>query len=592
MSNRHSSQAGARPGKVPEWRQWICAAAWVLAVPPLLHERATGTRAAPETAPRPVFRDVASNWPFRYVSNNSLRGRKWFPQPMRGGVAVLDYDNDGRLDIFFTNGAQFPERKRTDPSYYNLLLRQKPDGTFEDVTEQAGLAGVDLDFNFGVAAGDYDNDGWTDLFIATAGRNVLYRNLGNGRFRDVTAASGIGTKPANTLSVAAAWFDYDRDGLLDLFVSNYTIWSPETDHRCAMSDMDLYCDPRRYLSVPHQLFRNLGKGKFADVSEKVHLNEAPGKGMGVAIADFNEDGWPDVFVANDTDPNFLFLNRQGKYLEETGLQLGVAYNENAQAGSSMGCDAKDYDNDGRVDIFYNNLRSQIWGLLRNTGETFELVSTPTRITYLSRPFSGWSNGFIDYNNDGWKDIYSSNGDVDEFNELSPQNDTMFENVEGKYFIDVSAELGSDFTRKGFQRGSAFADLNNDGAMDLIVTSLNARPRILINSGVPGRHWLLVELTGRTSPRDVIGAKVKVTTASGRTLYNHVAVSVGFMGSSDRRVHFGLGEEDRVRSVEITWPGGARQRLENVRADQILKVTEPVARPRAPATKKAKPTGGR
>lgn len=592
MSNRHSSQAGARPGKVPEWRQWICAAAWVLAVPPLLHERAAGTRAAPETAPRPVFRDVASNWPFRYVSNNSLRGRKWFPQPMCGGVAVLDYDNDGRLDIFFTNGAQFPERKRTDPSYYNLLLRQKPDGTFEDVTEQAGLAGVDLDFNFGVAAGDYDNDGWTDLFIATAGRNVLYRNLGNGRFRDVTAASGIGTKPANTLSVAAAWFDYDRDGLLDLFVSNYTIWSPETDHRCAMSDMDLYCDPRRYPSVPHQLFRNLGKGKFADVSEKVHLNEAPGKGMGVAIADFNEDGWLDVFVANDTDPNFLFLNRQGKYLEETGLQLGVAYNENAQAGSSMGCDAKDYDNDGRVDIFYNNLRSQIWGLLRNTGETFELVSTPTRITYLSRPFSGWSNGFIDYNNDGWKDIYSSNGDVDEFNELSPQNDTMFENVEGKYFIDVSAELGSDFTRKGFQRGSAFADLNNDGAMDLIVTSLNARPRILINSGVPGRHWLLVELTGRTSPRDAIGAKVKVTTASGRTLYNHVAVSVGFMGSSDRRVHFGLGEEDRVRSVEITWPGGARQRLENVRADQILKVTEPVARPRAPATKKAKPTGGR
>lgn len=592
MSNRHSSQAGARPGKVPEWRQWICAAAWVLAVPPLLHERAAGTRAAPETAPRPVFRDVASNWPFRYVSNNSLRGRKWFPQPMCGGVAVLDYDNDGRLDIFFTNGAQFPERKRTDPSYYNLLLRQKPDGTFEDVTEQAGLAGVDLDFNFGVAAGDYDNDGWTDLFIATAGRNVLYRNLGNGRFRDVTAASGIGTKPANTLSVAAAWFDYDRDGLLDLFVSNYTIWSPETDHRCAMSDMDLYCDPRRYPSVPHQLFRNLGKGKFADVSEKVHLNEAPGKGMGVAIADFNEDGWLDVFVANDTDPNFLFLNRQGKYLEETGLQLGVAYNENAQAGSSMGCDAKDYDNDGRVDIFYNNLRSQIWGLLRNTGETFELVSTPTRITYLSRPFSGWSNGFIDYNNDGWKDIYSSNGDVDEFNELSPQNDTMFENVEGKYFIDVSAELGSDFTRKGFQRGSAFADLNNDGAMDLIVTSLNARPRILINSGVPKRHWLLVELTGRRSPRDAIGAKVKVTTASGRTLYNHVAVSVGFMGSSDRRVHFGLGEEDLVRSVEITWPGGTRQKLENVRADRILKVTEPVARPRAPATKKAKPTGGR
>lgn len=521
---------------------------------------------------------MAAHWPFRYISNNSLHGRKWFPQPMCGGIAVFDYDNDGRLDIFFTNGARFPERRRTDESFYNLLLRQKPDGTFEDVTERAGLLGKDLDFNFGVAAGDYDNDGWTDLFIATAGRNVLYRNMGDGTFRDVTAVSGIGAKPPNLLSVVAAWFDYDRDGWLDLFVSNYTYWSPETDHRCAMSDKDLYCDPRRYASVPHQLFRNLGNGKFADVTGKVGLKEAPGKGMGVSIADFNGDGWLDVFVANDTDPNSLFLNRQGKYFEEVGLQLGVAYNENAQAGSSMGSDAKDYDNDGRVDIFYNNLRSQIWGLLRNTGEAFELVSTATQITYLSRPYSGWSNGFIDYNNDGWKDIYSANGDVDEFNELSPQNDTMFENVEGKRFIDVSGHLGPDFTRKGFQRGSAFADLNNDGAMDLIVTSLNTRPRILINSGGTGNHWLLVELTGRRSPRDAIGAQVKVITASGRTLYNHVAVSVGFMGSSDKRVHFGLGREDRIRSVEITWPSGLKQTLDNVKADQILKVTEPAAKP--------------
>jgi hypothetical protein len=546
----------------------------------------------PPAAPRPTFRDAAARWPFRYISNNSLYGRKWFPQPMCGGIAVLDYDNDGRLDIFFTNGARFPERRRTDPSFYNLLLRQKPDGTFEDVTERAGLLGKDLDFNFGVAAGDYDNDGWTDLFIATAGRNVLYRNMGDGSFRDVTAAAGIGSKPPDLLSVAAAWFDYDRDGWLDLFVSNYTYWSPETDHRCAMSDMDLYCDPRRYPSVPHQLFRNLGNGRFADVTARVRLDEAPGKGMGVSIADFNADGWLDVFVANDTDPNFLFLNRQGKYFEEMGLQLGVAYNENAQAGSSMGCDAKDYDNDGRVDIFYNNLRSQIWGLLRNTGQAFELVSTPTRLTYLSRPYSGWSNGFIDYNNDGWKDLYSSNGDVDEFNELSPQNDTMFENIDGKYFVDVSAELGPDFMQKGFQRGSAFGDLNNDGWMDIVVTSLNRRPRILLNSGVPGRHWLLVELTGRRSPRDAIGAAVKVTTGSGRTLYNHVAVSVGFMGSSDRRLHFGLGEETRIRTLEITWPSGVRQTLGNIAADQILKVAEPAAAKPKPAAVKPKPAGAR
>jgi len=568
--------AAASHGK-PRAALWL-ALATACVVFALFEAGLAASPAAEPAAKRPTFRDVAAHWPFRYISNNSLHGRKWFPQPMCGGIAVFDYDNDGRLDIFFTNGARFPERRRTDESFYNLLLRQKPDGTFEDVTERAGLLGKDLDFNFGVAAGDYDNDGWTDLFIATAGRNVLYRNMGDGTFRDVTAVSGIGAKPPNLLSVVAAWFDYDRDGWLDLFVSNYTYWSPETDHRCAMSDKDLYCDPRRYASVPHQLFRNLGNGKFADVTEKVGLKEAPGKGMGVSIADFNDDGWLDVFVANDTDPNFLFLNRQGKSFEEVGLQLGVAYNENAQAGSSMGCDAKDYDNDGRVDIFYNNLRSQIWGLLRNTGEAFELVSTATQITYLSRPYSGWSNGFIDYNNDGWKDIYSANGDVDEFNELSPQNDTMFENVEGKRFIDVSGELGPDFTRKGFQRGSAFADLNNDGAMDLIVTSLNTRPRILINSGGTGNHWLLVELTGRRSPRDAIGAQVKVTTASGRTLYNHVAVSVGFMGSSDKRVHFGLGREDRIRSVEITWPSGLKQTLDNVKADQILKVTEPAAKP--------------
>jgi hypothetical protein len=577
MSRRTAAFLAAASHGKPLAALWL-ALATACVIFALLEAGLAASPAAEPAAKRPTFRDVAAHWPFRYISNNSLHGRKWFPQPMCGGIAVFDYDNDGRLDIFFTNGARFPERRRTDESFYNLLLRQKPDGTFEDVTERAGLLGKDLDFNFGVAAGDYDNDGWTDLFIATAGRNVLYRNMGDGTFRDVTAVSGIGAKPPNLLSVVAAWFDYDRDGWLDLFVSNYTYWSPETDHRCAMSDKDLYCDPRRYASVPHQLFRNLGNGKFADVTDKVGLREAPGKGMGVSIADFNGDGWLDVFVANDTDPNSLFLNRQGKYFEEVGLQLGVAYNENAQAGSSMGSDAKDYDNDGRVDIFYNNLRSQIWGLLRNTGEAFELVSTATQITYLSRPYSGWSNGFIDYNNDGWKDIYSANGDVDEFNELSPQNDTMFENVEGKRFIDVSGHLGPDFTRKGFQRGSAFADLNNDGAMDLIVTSLNTRPRILINSGGTGNHWLLVELTGRRSPRDAIGAQVKVTTASGRTLYNHVAVSVGFMGSSDKRVHFGLGREDRIRSVEITWPSGLKQTLDNVKADQILKVTEPAAKP--------------
>ncbi len=523
---------------------------------------------------RPRFTDVAPKSKFSYVSNNSFHGRKYFPQPMCGGVAVFDFDNDGRLDIFFTNGASLPELKKTDPSFYNRLLHQKSDGTFEDVTARAGLAGEQLDFSFGVAVGDYDNDGYEDLFIAGAVRNALYHNNGDGTFTDVTAASGIGTKPPNTLSVQAAWFDYDNDGLLDLIVSNYTIWSPATDLRCTMGDRDYYCDPRKYTSVPHRLYRNLGNGRFLDVTEKSGLAKAPGKGMGISIADFNDDGWPDIFIANDTDPNSLFFNNRDGTFEEKGLEWGVAYNHNAQTGSSMGCDAKDFDNDGKVDIFYNNLMGQVWQLLRNTGDQFTYYSGPSKVQKLSTPYSGWSNGFIDYNNDGWKDIYSANGDVDQVGELSPQHDTMFENVDGKSFVDVSDEMGKDFLHKGFQRGSAFGDLNNDGALDIVVTSLNEPPRILVNSADSGNHWIVLSLVGHRSARDAIGAKIKLTTASGRTLYNHVAISVGFMSSSDKRVHFGLGAEDKISSIEIRWPRGERQVLKNVDSDRFLKVDEP------------------
>ena len=522
---------------------------------------------------RPGFVDVAPRSKISYISNNSPGGHKYFPQPMCGGVALFDFDNDGRLDIFFTNGAQLPEMRKTNPSYYNCLLKQKPDGTFEDVTAKAGLLGERLDFNFGVAVGDYDNDGYEDLFICSAGRNVLYHNNGDGTFTDVTEASGIGGKPPGTLSVVAAWFDYDNDGLLDLIVDNYTYWTPQTDLRCAMGSKEYYCDPRRYKSVAPRLYHNLGHGKFEDVTEKSGLAKSPGKGMGISIADFNNDGWQDVFIANDTEPNSLFINQGNGTFEERGLELGVAYNDNAHTGSSMGSDAKDYDNDGNVDIFYNNLKGQIWQLLRNSGNLFTLPYA-TKIQTLSRPYSGWSNGFIDYNNDGWKDIYSANGDVDDVNEDSPEHDTMFENVDGKSFVDVSAEMGKDFLHKGYQRGSAFGDLNNDGSLDIVVTSLNESPRILMNTADSGNHWLMLSLVGHKSARDAIGAKVKLTTASGRVLYNHVAISVGFMSSSDKRVHFGLGQETKVRSLEIRWPRGTVQTLRDISADQFLKIDEP------------------
>ena len=533
-------------------------------------------------AKRPGFVDIAPRSTIAYKSNNSFTGRKYFPQPMCGGIAIFDFDNDGHLDIFFTNGAKLPDLKKVDSSYYNALFRGKADGTFEDVTARAGLSGADLDFNFGVAAGDYDNDGFTDLFVVGAARNVLYHNNGNGTFTDVTAAANIGGKPPNTLGVTAAWFDYDRDGLLDLIVSNYTIWTPQTDIHCQMGDREYYCDPRRYPSVPHRLYRNLGSGKFADVTEKAKLTAAPGKGMGISIADFNDDGWMDFFIANDTEPNQLFINQKDGTFEDVGLAVGIAYNDNAQTGSSMGSDARDFDNDGKPDIFYNNLMGQIWALLLNRGDVFLYRSHATQLRKLSTPFSGWSNGFIDYNNDGWKDIYSANGDVDNVNEKSRQHDTMFENGAGKILTDVSTEMGKDFLRIGFQRGSAFADFNNDGALDIVVTSLNDSPRILMNSGDSGSHWLMLALTGHKSPRDAIGAKVKITTASGRNLYNHVAVSVGFMSSSDKRVHFGLGAETRIASIEITWPSGIRQTLKDVKADQILNIDEPAEQTARPA----------
>jgi hypothetical protein len=535
---------------------------------------ASGFQPAPLAAPpRPHFTDIAPRSHFSYVTNNDYSHLKYFIQPMCGGVAIFDYDNDGKMDIFFTNGAKLPELKKDRPSFYNCLLRNKGDGTFEDVTKRAGLAGENLDYSLGVAAGDYDNDGNEDLFVCNAGRNVLYHNNGDGTFTDVTEQSGI-TKPPDTLSVAAAWFDYDNDGLLDLIVANYTHWSPQSDRPCVMGGVPYYCDPRQYPSAKHTLYHNLGHGKFEDVTEKSGFGKWPGKGMGISIADFNDHGYQDVFIANDTDPNQLFVNKGDGTFQERGLDLGVAYDDSANTVSSMGSDAKDYDNDGRVDIFYNDLMGQTWGLFRNEGEMFRYVTPALKLRGLSVHLSGWSNGFIDYDNDGWKDLYSANGDVDDQRPDARQHDTMFENVGGKEFRDVSEQMGKDFLRVGFQRGSAFGDLNNDGFQDIVVTSLNEPPRILMNSGGNGNHWIVLDLVGRYSSRDPIGAKVKLTTASGRKLYNHVSVSVGFMSSSDKRVHFGLGAEKRISEIEIRWPRGAVQKLRDVGADQFLKIEEP------------------
>ena len=522
------------------------------------------------------FTDVAGRSQFAYRTNNNFTGRKYFPQPMCGGVAAIDYNNDGLMDLFFTNGAKLPELEKTSPAYYNCLLRNNGDGTFEDVTAKAGLTGAGLGYCFGVAVADYNNDGHEDLFICNAGRNALYHNNGDGTFTDVTAGSGLEHKPENVLSVGAAWFDYNNDGLLDLIVTNYTTWTPQTDKQCFKdAAREEYCSPTIYKSIESRLYRNHGHGRFEDVTEASAIGKALGKGMGISIADFTGDGLMDIFIANDTEPNFLFVNQGNGTFKESGLEYGVAYNDEGDFVSGMGSDAKDFDNDGWVDILYNDLAGQVFGILKNEGgRSFGEATWSTKLGPLTRNLSGWSIGFIDYNNDGWKDVYSANGDVDDLTESSRQHDTMFENEGGKTFIDVTEKMGPDFAFAGYQRGSAFVDLNNDGFMDLVVTSLGQKPRILMNNALVKNHWIMFDLRGRKSNRDGIGATIKVTTGSGRMLYNHVTTSVGFMSSSDRRAHFGLGAETEIDHVEIRWPSGIVQRIDNLPADKIMKVEEP------------------
>jgi enediyne biosynthesis protein E4 len=535
-----------------------------------------------ETVDRMLFRNDAVRAGLNFVLRNSASPRKYQVETMTGGVAVLDYDNDGWLDIYFVNGAELPSMKKISSQYWNRLFRNNRQGGFTDATSEAGVAGDG--YGMGTAVADYDNDGDQDIFVAGVNRNILYQNQGGGRFRDVTSSSsleGIDPVRGKLWSVAAAWVDYDNDGKLDLFVANYCKWNITIDPYCGdpRPGYRTYCFPARYEGLPNQLFRNNGDGTFSDVSQSSGIGRHIGKGMGVAAADFNDDGFPDIFVANDTVPNFLFQNDGRGGFQEVALPVGVAVNESGQAVSSMGVDFRDYDNDGRPDLIVSALEGETFPVFRNIGKGFFSDETfPSRLGVGTLKRSGWGLGVFDFNNDGFKDLFTVNSHVNDnielYNEqVYRQPNSIFANLGDGEFQDMSTSAGPDFQAPRAHRGCAFGDFNNDGKVDVVTTSLNEPAELFRNESAEGNHWLTLQLIGTRSNRDGLGARIKLTASSGAVQFNHATTSVGYASSSDRRIHFGLGREKIVRTLEIKWPSGTVQILKDVRGDQILTVKE-------------------
>ena len=542
---------------------------------------AMASPATNEILPAPRFVDIAAAGGVKFRLQHSPTAQKHQIETMPGGVAVLDYDRDGLMDIYFTNGARSPSLRRTGPDHWNRLYRNLGEGRFADVTEHAGVQGDG--YMMGAAAADFDNDGFPDVFVAGVGRNILYRNLGNGTFRDVTTGARLSSphpKYGPMWSIHGAWLDFDRDGWLDLFIVNYCVWDPAREPYCGEKALGArtYCHPRHYAPLPNQLFRNNGDGTFRDVSIDSDIGRHLGKGMGAAVGDVDEDGWPDVFVANDTEPNFLFRNRGDGTFEDIAAAWGVAVNQFGSPVSAMGADLRDVDNDGRLDLFVTDLANEGFLLFRHAGTHFEDVSNLSGITRFTLPYAGWSNPIADYNNDGWKDLFSANGHVtDNIEQIQGrsyrQGNALLLNRGNGTFDDVSAKAGRDLTRPGAHRGAAFADFDNDGRLDLVVTALGERAKLLRNVSTPEGRWLMLRLVGRASNREGLGTVVRLTLDDGRVLMSHATTSVGFASSSDPRVHFGVPRNRTVERLTLRWPSGASQTIERPALNRILTVEE-------------------
>jgi enediyne biosynthesis protein E4 len=537
--------------------------------------------ASAPTAPAIQFENIAAKAGINFITRNSPTPNKNQIETMVAGVALLDYDGDGWLDIYVVNGAAIPSLQKEGPAYWNRLYRNNHDGTFTDVTERAGVAGAG--YGMGVAVGDYDNDGRPDIFLANVTGNQLFHNNGDGTFTDVTAKAGLAGAEMNgkkMWSVGAGWFDYNNDGHLDLFVVNYCVWEVNKDPYCHVkSGVRGYCHPKLYQPLHNTLYRNNGDGTFTDVSQETGISPHLGKGMSVSFADFDGDGFLDAFVANDTTPEFLFHNLGGKKFEEVGAGAGVSYAPDGLALSGMGSDFRDVNNDGRPDIWYTAVEHESFPLLINQGNGEFDDLTQTSGLEATKEMSGWGNGMFDFDNDGWKDLFVARANVlDNISELGsrkyPEPNSLFRNLGNGKFAEVGPSAGPDFQEEAAHRGAAFGDLFNDGHIDAVVSVLGGPVEILRNISESGNHWVLLKLVGTKSNRLGIGAQIRLTTEDGRSQWNEVTTAVGYASSSDSRVHFGLGKNRIIKDLEIRWPSGIKQVLHEVTADQILTLEEP------------------
>jgi hypothetical protein len=544
-----------------------------------VHDPAQQPAKTPNTSTPVHFTDIRNDAGITFVQDSTQTEEKYYLETMGTGVAFLDYDQDGLMDIYFVQSAATDAYRPPHP-LRSALYHNNGDGTFTDVTEKAGLGG-EGHYGQGVAVGDFDNDGYPDLYVTGYGSAVLYHNNGNGTFTDVTGKAQVAD--AGMWSTSAGWFDYDKDGYLDLVVTNYLDWSPKNNIYCGEKAPGYrsYCNPNNYKGQKTKLYRNNHDGTFSDVSLKSGVGVPESKGMGVVLADFNGDGWPDIAIANDTWPNFLFQNNHDGTFTDVSLISGLAASEDGRYEAGMGIDAADVDGDGLLDVYITHLDFELNRLYHNNGDgTFTDATYSSGIGNKAMLLSGVAARYIDYDNDGWPDIVQANGamvdNVSLYHSLVSYKEPllMFHNMGNGHFEKSSETLGNDFTHPVAARGLATADFFNDGAMGIAVNCRGDAPELLRNDGATANHWLEVLLIGTKSNRDGIGSLLKLTSGD----FIRVDQSKGgtsYMSASDPRIHFGLGKRTKLDSLVITWPSGQVDRLVNVPIDSIIAVKEGV-----------------